>query len=171
MKAKFDNYILWAQSKSSTGSDILVVDGIKIENDLGTEEFEYITSFPSKESNSWKPVLKNYLKDNPSIPLHKGLSPKLEILKNGDGNILIKSHYNSTDENERRIAFIFCSKGKNFAIAANRLVEASHVLNLTPNTKDIQLIKNIQFLKYIKISSLIILLIILILWLIKNYLC
>lgn len=168
MNAKFNNYILWSQSKSSTESDILVVDGKKVVSNLGTEEFEYITSFPSEDPNSWKPVLNNFLRNNPSMPLYKGLSPKLEILKNKDGNILIKSHYISTDETGRRIAFIFCSKGKNYSVAANRLIAASNILYLSPNIKDVQLVKNIQWLKYIKIILLVILLLIII-WLTKNY--
>lgn len=169
MNAKFNDYILWTQSKSSAESDMLIVDGRKVENNFGAEEFEYITSFSPEGLSSWKPVLNNFLKDNPSIPLYKGLSPKLEILKNKDGNILVKSHYVSTDETDRRIAFIFCSKGKNYFIAAKRLTVASQILNLSPNAKDVQLIKNIQFLKYIKIISIIIL-IIFIIWLTKNYL-
>lgn len=170
MNAKFSKYILWSQSKSSTESDILVVDGKKIESNMGSDVFEYITSFPSEEPNSWRPVLNNFLRNNPSMPLYKGLSPKLEILKNNDGNILIKSHYISTDETGRRIAFIFCSKGTNYSVAANRLNAASKNLFLSPNVKDVQLVKNIQWLKYVKIISPIILLLIII-WLINNYLC
>lgn len=169
MNAKFNDYILWTQSNSTAGSDMLVVDGINVDNNLGAEEFEYITSFPSDEPDSWKPVLKNFHKDTPSISLYKGLSPKLEIHKNRDGNILVKSHYNSTDETGRRIAFIFCSKGNDFAKAANRLISASQVLNLSLNIKDVQLIKNIQRLKYIKIILLLILILVII-WLTKKYL-
>ena len=169
MNAKFSKYILWSQSKSSTENDFLVVDGKIVDNNLGTEEFEYISSFPFDDPNSWKPVFNNFSKATPSKPLQKGLSPKLEILKNKDGNILIKSHYISTDETGRRIAFIFCSKGNNYADAANRLTAASHILNLTPNVKDIQFVKNIQWLKYIKII-LLITLILIIIWLTKKYL-
>lgn len=169
MKAKFNNYILWAQSVSSVGSDILVVDGKKAEDNAGTEEFDYITSFHSDETNSWKPVIRNYFKDNPSIPLYKGVSPKLEILSNKDGNILIKSHYVTVDEKGRRIAFIFCSKGKNYANAAKRLTAVSQKLNLSLNKKDIKLIKDIQLSKYIIIISVIIFILFFI-WQTKKYL-
>lgn len=166
MTANFNDYILWSQSKLSTDSDILIVDGKRVDDSLFSTEFEYITSFPSDELSSWKPVLKNYFNKIPDNPFVKGVSPRLEILKNGDSNLLVKSHFTNTDETQRRIAFIFCSKGDSYVEAARKLEMAAQSLGLSLNDKDVQILRTLQYVKYFKILSIIVL-IALVIWIIK----
>lgn len=161
MTANFTNFILWTQSKLPTDNDILIIDGKKSENRISSKEFDYITNFQKDEPNSWKPVLKNSIWNTSKSPILKGVSPKLEIYKNNDDNLLVKSHYTDTDDSQRRIAFIFCSKGNNYVLASRRLFLASQALGLTVNNIDLQIVKAFQFLKYIKVAVIIILLIIL----------
>ena len=96
------NYVLSHQSATSSGQDILLIDGVKSEYTGTTEQREAMALL---KSNLYKHNY-TYLKS-----IIKGYSPSLKIRTNGrDAELLVESHFLSTDEKERKIPYVFYIK-------------------------------------------------------------
>lgn len=161
----FSDYILWTQSSSTSGDDILLVDGKYLASADGEEYFSYISLFTDNDSN-WKPLFEN--KTTHKNTNKKGLSRSLSIYQNNDGCTLVKSLFLESDETGRKIAYLFCCHSLNLMDVIASLNKASSFIGRSINTSDIAMISTLRYKKYILIVSLLFVFIILsyVLWIV-----
>lgn len=147
--------ILWCQSNSTTGDDILLVDG----QPCKAEDRSSIMSFLLKNRKShkcihrsgkehcWYPLISNLnkvvtkcLKNNAVI------SSNLMCYTDGEGKFLIRARYEERDELGREIVYSFFSNSADIDISIQRLIEISKTLGRTCKLADIELLRKIRHL-------------------------
>lgn len=162
----FTDYILWTQSSSTSGDDILLVDGKQLSLIEGEIYFSYISLIPNDKEPRWKPIFENdsnYQDENKKV-----LSRSFSIYQNCEGCTLIKSLFLEKDETGRKIAFLFCSHTLNLKDVMISLMNAASSVHRTLNSSDLSMIATLRYRKYFPYIGLlvffVILIIIYVLW-------
>ena len=164
--ANFSEYILWTQSFSTTGEDILLVDGNKLSSAEGEEYFSYMSLMSNDIDPKWKPLFENDINyhDKSKIALSRSFS----IYQNSEGCTLVKSLFLDQDETGRKIAYLFCCHTLNLKDVIIILMNVAVSVNRSLNTSDLSMIATLRYKKCIPYIGLLVIfvisLIVFVLW-------
>lgn len=154
----FSEYILWTQSSSTTGDDILLVDGKQVSSQEGEEYFSYMSLISNDMEPKWKPLFendRNYQDNN-----KKTLSRSFSIYQNSEGCTLVKSLFLDKDETGRKIAYLFCCHTLNLKDVIIQLMNVAVSINRSLNASDLSMIATLRYKKYIPYIGLLVLFVI-----------
>lgn len=157
---KFTDFILWTQSTSTSGDDILLVDGKQLSSVEGETYFSYMSLMSNDIEPRWKPIFENG--SNYQDKSKKALSRSFSIYQNSEGCTLIKSLFLEKDETGRKIAFLFCCYSLNLKYVMISLMNAVSSVHRTLNPSDLSMIATLRYKKYIPYIGIFILIVILI---------
>ncbi len=133
-------YIIWHQGKSSTDeSTMLLVDNNNEQVVLSEGERVQVFEFISASSKSHNGEKHKWVKMKIVNP-----STKLKVYTDNMGNVLLSSHYVESDDNGRRIVFIFCTKKMKWDEIAKMLSLAASAVGKTVSESDLDIIKSIK---------------------------
>ncbi len=130
------NYILSHQSATASGHDIMLIDGMKSEYTGTTEQREAMALL---KGNLYKHNY-TYLKS-----IINGCSPSLTIRTNGrDAELLVESHFLSTDEKERKIPYVFYTKNTaDIAAVKWTMEQAANKVGMQINKADVEAVAKV----------------------------
>lgn len=130
------NYILSHQSATTSGHDILLIDGMKSEYTGTTEQREVMALL---KGNLYK---HNYTYLKSCI---NGCSPSLTIRTNGrDTELLVESHFLSSDEKGRKIPYAFYIKNTaDIAAVKWTMEQAANQVGMQINKADSEVVAKV----------------------------
>ena len=130
------NYILSHQSATASGHDIMLIDGMKSEYTGTTEQREAMAVL---KGNLYKHNY-TYLKS-----IINGCSPSLTIRTNGrDAELLVESHFLSTDEKERKIPYVVYTKNTaDIAAVKWTMEQAANKVGMQINKADVEAVAKV----------------------------
>lgn len=156
----FSDYILWTQSSSTSGDDILLVDGKQFSSVEGEKYFSYMSLMSNDTELKWKPIFEN--SSNYQDKGKKALSRTFSIYQNSEGCTLIKSLFLERDETGRKIAYLFCCHTLNLKDVIITLINAAASVGRSLNKSDLSMIATLRYKKIIPYIGILVLFVIII---------
>jgi len=153
----FKEYILWSQGDTRAADSPIIIDGERVGEREGNEAFSYISTVNG--ICKWTQVPEGNIKKG--VEFADEISPSFKLFLNKQRDLLITSHFTDVDDAARRIVYAFCSKGRDFQKAAERLQEAADLIGRTCNSADIKLLERLHIITKKKSKTLMIVLILL----------
>lgn len=147
----FKQYIIWSQSSTTNGDDLMLVDGEKIPDDKRHKYFSFLIDTEQTMANGkkhvWKPVsLANALTKLSSQSVEKP-QPTLKVFRDNMGNTMVQSHCVDLDTKGRKIVYICCSKSVDGKVAVDILEEALTAIGRTGNKGDFDFLRHFSLKK------------------------